>query len=55
MHYAARKWWVTASFLTQLANAKAYNDEAREEIVAGRFYGEHHERNELRVKVGFEF
>jgi len=55
VHYAARKWWVTATFLTQLANAKAYNDEAREDIVGGRFYGEHHERNELRVKVGFEF
>jgi len=55
VHYASRKWWVTATFLTQLANAKAYNDEAREDIIGGRFYGEHHERNELRVKLGFAF
>jgi hypothetical protein len=55
VHYASRKWWVTATFLKQLANAKAYNDEAGADIVGGRFYGEHHERNELRLKVGFEF
>jgi hypothetical protein len=46
---------VTATFLRQVANAKAYNDEALGDIVGGRFYGEHHERNELRLKVGFEF
>lgn len=55
VHYAARKWWLTATLLTQIANAKAYNDEASENIIGGRFYGEHQERNELRVKVGFEF
>jgi hypothetical protein len=55
VHYASRKWWLTATFLSQIANAKAYNDEAREDLIGGRFYGEHHERNELRIKVGFEF
>ena len=55
VHYASRKWWITATFLKQLANAKAYSDEASADIIGGRFYGEHHERNELRVKVGFEF
>jgi hypothetical protein len=55
VHYSARSWWITATFLTQLANAKAYNDEAREDIIGGRFYGEHHERQELRVRFGVEF
>jgi hypothetical protein len=55
LHYAAQGWWLTASFLTQLANAKAYKDEAREDIVGGRFYGEHHERYELRLRLGFAF
>ena len=55
VHYASRRWWVSATYLTQLANAKAYNDEAREDIIGGRFYGEHHERYELRVKLGFSF
>ena len=55
LHYAAQGWWITASFLTQLANAKAYKDEAREDIVGGRFYGEHHERCELRLRLGFAF
>lgn len=55
VHYASRNWWVTATFLTQIANAKAYSDDARADVVGGRFYGEHHERNELRVKVGFAF
>lgn len=55
VHYASRNWWVTATFLTQIANAKAYSDDARADVVDGRFYGEHHERNELRVKVGFAF
>jgi len=54
VHYASRNWWVTATFLTQIANAKAYSDDARSDVVGGRFYGEHHERNELRVKAGFE-
>jgi hypothetical protein len=55
VHYASRKWWLTATFLRQMANAKAYNDTAREDVIGARFYGEHHERNELRVKLGFAF
>jgi len=55
VHYAGREWWVTATFLKQLANAKAYTDEARDDIVGGRFYGEHHERSELRVRFGLSF
>ena len=55
LHYAEKSWWLTASFLNQLGNAKGYTDQAREDIIGGRFYGEHHERNELRVKVGFSF
>ncbi|MFN2644463.1 MAG: DUF6662 family protein [Burkholderiales bacterium] len=55
VHYAAKGWWITATYLTQLANAKPYTDEAREDIVGGRFYGEHHERYELRVKLGLAF
>lgn len=55
IHYARNDWWITATFLRQLANAKAYTDEAQEGIVGGRFYGEHHEKQELRLRVGFSF
>ena len=55
MHYSGRDWWITATFLTQLANAKAYTDEAREDLIGGRFYGEHHERQELRLRLGLGF
>jgi len=55
MHYASQNWWVTLTYLRQLANAKAYTDGAREDIIGGRFYGEHHERQELRLRVGFAF
>ena len=55
VHYASQRWWATLTYLRQLANAKAYTDEARDDIIGGRFYGEHHERYELRLKVGFSF
>jgi hypothetical protein len=55
LHYAERSWWITATFLTQLANARGYTDEAREDIIGGRFYGEHHERHELRIRLGIPF
>jgi len=55
VHYASNDWWITATFLKQLANAKAYTDAAQEDIIGGRFYGEHHERQELRVRVGLSF
>jgi len=55
LHYASDRWWVNASYQRQLANAKAYNADAQEDIVGGRFYGEHHERSELRLKVGVTF
>jgi hypothetical protein len=55
LHYGSDRWWVTATYLRQIANAKAYNDEAQEDIVGGRFYGEHHERSEFRLKMGIAF
>jgi hypothetical protein len=55
LHYGGRDWWITATILKQLANAKAYSEEAAEDIIGGRFYGEHHERQEFRVRVGFNF
>jgi hypothetical protein len=55
IHYARNDWWITATFLKQLANAKAYTEEAQEDVIGGRFYGEHHERQELRVRVGISF
>ncbi len=55
IHYATRTWWVTATWLSQLANARAYSDAAGGDIVGGRFYGEHHERSELRLRAGFGF
>jgi len=55
VHYADKSWWVTVSYLSQLNNAKAYTDDAKEDIVGGRMYGEHHEREEFRLKAGFSF
>jgi len=55
MHYGGRNWWITATFLKQLANAKAYTDAAAADVIGGRFYGEHHEREELRLRLGFSF
>jgi hypothetical protein len=55
IHYASRSWWLTGSFLTQMRNARAYNDEAAADIIDGRMYGEHHERHELRLRVGIAF
>ncbi len=55
IHYAREGWWFTATFLKQLANAKAYTDVAREDIIGGRLYGEHHERQELRLRIGMNF
>ncbi len=55
IHYAREGWWVTATFLKQVANAKAYAAAAQDDIVGGRFYGEQHERQELRLRMGFSF
>lgn len=55
LHYADKNWWVTATYLVQLGNAKGYNDDARSDIIAGRFYGEDAERRELRLRFGFNF
>ena len=55
LHYESRSWWLTASYLRQLGNATGYSEAAREDITGGRMYGEEHERNELRIKVGFNF
>jgi len=55
LHYGGRDWWITATFLKQLANARAYSDEALADISGGRFYGEHHERQEFRLRVAFDF
>jgi len=55
LHYSRGQWWFTATYLTQLGNAKAYTDEAGADIIGGRMFGEHHERNELRLRVGFNF
>lgn len=55
LHYADKNWWATLTYLTQLGNAKGYNDGAREDIIGGRFYGEDAERHELRLRLGFNF
>ncbi|HEX9397250.1 MAG TPA: DUF6662 family protein [Burkholderiales bacterium] len=55
LHYAQASWWMTLTFLKQLGNAKAYTAAAQADIVDGRFYGEHHERSELRLRVGVPF
>ena len=55
LHYANKDWWVTVTYLTQLGNAKGYTDDARANIIGGRFYGEDAERREIRLRAGFSF
>lgn len=55
VHYADKRWWVTATWLPQLRAAHAFNDHAAESVVGSRMYGEHFARNEFRVRFGLSF
>lgn len=53
IHYAARKWWVTAAWRHQLPVVHAFTAEQRDVVVGDRIYGSEHARNEFMLKFGF--
>ena len=55
LHFADRNWFFTLTWLHQLSNARCYNADDCSQIVGGRYYGGEHEKNEVRLKVGFPF
>ena len=55
LHFADQKWFFTLTWLHQLPNARCYNADDCSQIVGGRSYGGEHEKNEVRLKVGFPF
>ncbi len=55
LHYADRNWFFTLTWLHQLPNARCYNPDDCGQVAGGRYYGGEHEKNEIRLKVGFPF
>lgn len=55
LHYAEKKWWFTASWLPQLPYGRCYNDGQCAVTSNGRIYGDEHEKNMFRFKVGLVF
>lgn len=55
VHYAAKRFFVTASYLEQLPWASVHSDSVPGAIVGGRTYDNDFERRRLRVKVGYLF
>lgn len=54
LHYASKSWWVTATWLPQI-RGRCLTDEQCAETVNDRIFGDEHERNEFRVKLGILF
>jgi hypothetical protein len=55
LHYASNSWWVTATWLPQMPWARCYGEDQCAETSGGRIYGDEHERNEFRIKLGLLF
>ena len=55
IHFAARKFFFTASYLEQLPCAGQHSDTVPGAIVGGRIYDNDFERRRLRLKVGYLF
>lgn len=57
LHYADKGWWVTTTWLRQLRGNPTYASSAGPTIggVNTRLHLDENEKNELRVKVGYEF
>jgi hypothetical protein len=55
IHYAAKRFFVTASYLEQMPWASVHSDTVPGAIVGGRIYDNDFERRRLRVKVGYLF
>ena len=55
LHYAAKSYWLTAAWRSQMPWAKGFTDEQREVISSSRIYGDEHARNEFVVNFGLPF
>lgn len=49
IHYGGKQWWATMTAVTQLAGSNEANDNKTGQHLAD------HEKNELRIKVGYNF
>lgn len=55
VHYASKRWWLTAAWRTQMPWASGFQDDQNEVISGGRIYGDEHTRNQFMVKIGVPF
>jgi len=55
IHYASRHWWVSVNWLHQLPAASCYSGENCENTVGHRVYGDEHEKNIYRLRMGYVF
>lgn len=55
LHYATRKWWVTAAWRHQLPMVQTFSDDQHDVVQGNRIYGDEHARDEFMLKVGVPF
>ena len=55
IHYAGKRFFVTATFLEQLPWATVHSDTGAGTVVAGRDYDNDFEKYRVRVKFGWYF
>ena len=55
LHYGSKTWWATVTWLPQLRAARCLSADQCAETQDRRIYGQEHERNEFRLKVGLMF
>ncbi len=55
LHYASKKWWLTAAWRTQMPWASGFQDDQKEVISGNRIYGDEHTRSQFMLKLGVPF
>jgi hypothetical protein len=55
IHYAAKSWWASLNWMHQLPVASCYSADNCENMVGNRIYGDEHERNIFRLRMGYVF
>lgn len=55
LHYASKKWWLTAAWRAQMPWASGFQDDQKEVISASRIFGDEHTRNQFMLKLGVPF
>jgi hypothetical protein len=56
IHYGGKRWWATLGYLRQLPCGQAFSQENKEFAAHnGYILADEHEKNYLRLKVGFNF